>query len=190
MNGSWKRAAAASALCLGLAAFATAGAAQDRPSPAGPAGAAGQRAPGQRAPGQRGADRQKMFEEMRQRREQRMHDLLQIKPDQEAAFHTFLTAVAPPHREGKDGQRGPSAGPGREHGPWAKPKTTPERLDRMTARLARMQATIAATRTFYAALSPDQRKAFDALPMAGGRGHGHRGFRGHGGGGHHFEGPR
>ena len=174
MIESWKRAAAAGALCLGLAAAATAGVAQDRPQGLGgpPHGEA------QRGPGQRGPDRQKMFEEMRRRREQWMHDLLQIKPDQETAFHAFLAAVAPPQREGK--------GAGREAGPGAAPMTTPQRLDRMAMRIARLQQIAAATKTFYAALSPEQRRAFDALPAPMGR----HGARGHRGGRHQFEGPR
>ena len=178
MIGSWKRAAAASALCLGLAALATAGAAQDRPP--GPQAL-------QRGPVQHGPDRQKMFEEMRQRREQRLHDLLQIKPDQEAAFHAYLAAVQPPARVGKDGQRGPRE---LQRGPDLAPMTTSQRLDREAARIAREQAAVAATRTFYAALSAEQRKAFDAMPMRMGHGGGHR-FGGHEGrGGHHFEGQR
>jgi Spy/CpxP family protein refolding chaperone len=171
MIGSWKRTAAASALCLGIAALASAGAAQDRPP--GPQGLL-------RGPVQHGPDRQKMFEEMRQRREQRLHDLLQIKPDQEAAFHAYLAAIEPPRREDGDGRRGPG---GLQRGPDLAPMTTPQRLDRMAARIAREQAVVAATRTFYAALNPEQRKAFDAMPMRmGGRG-GHRG-------GGHPEGPR
>jgi Spy/CpxP family protein refolding chaperone len=177
MIRSWKHAAAASALCLGIAALASAGAAQDRP-------------PGRegllRGPVQHGPDRQKMFEEMRQRREQRLHDLLQIKPDQEAAFHAYLAAVEPPHRDSKDGQRGPG---GLQRGPDFAPMTTPQRLDRMAARIAREQAVVAATRAFYAALSPEQRKAFDAMPMQMGHGGG-PGLHGHRDGGRPSEGPR
>jgi protein CpxP len=179
MIGSWKRAAAASVLCLGLAAVASAGVAQDRtPGPGGPPPGAGRHGPGQHD----GADRQKMFEQMRQRREQRLHDLLQIKPDQDAAFHTFLASIDPPHRDGKDGHRGPGQG----RGPGAAPMTTPQRLERLDARIARLQQVAAATKSFYGILSPEQRRAFDALPMRTGR-HGHRGRMG---GSHHFEGPR
>ncbi len=64
--------------------------------------------------------------------------------------------------------------------------TTPERLDRMAARLdarrAAFTARAEATKTFYAQLSPAQQKAFDVM---GYRGHGggmdgHGGFHGHG----------
>jgi protein CpxP len=171
MNGTWKR-TAAGALCLGIIAVATVGAAQDRPP--GPPGL-------QRGPVRQGPDRQKMFEQMRQRREQQLHDVLQIKPDQEAAFHAYLAAIAPPRPEGKDGQRG------LQRGPDFAPPTTPQRLEREAARIAREQAALTATRTFYAALSPEQRKAFDAMPMRMGHGGGHGGP---GRGGHHFEGQR
>ena len=47
--------------------------------------------------------------------------------------------------------------------------TTPQRLDEMAARMAdrqaRFQKVAAATKTFYAALSPEQRKVFDEMPM-------------------------
>jgi hypothetical protein len=124
-----------------------------------------------------------MAEAMRMRREKMLHDLLQIKPDQEAAFHAFTASMTPPPRDGK-------AGPGR-YGPGAAPSmpmTTPERLDRMAARMAerqaRFQKVAAATKTFYAALTPDQRRAFDAMPMMhGGGGHGRWEHGGHGFGG-------
>jgi protein CpxP len=175
MIGTWKRTAGAAALCLGIIAVATAGAAQDRPP--GPQGL-------QRGPVRQGPDRQKMFEQMRQRRQQQLHDILQIKPDQEAGFHAYLAAVEPPRREGKDGPRG------LQRGPDFAPMTTPQRLDREAARIARQQAALAATRTFYAALSPDQRKAFDAMPMRMGHGGGH-GFHGpEGRGGPPLEGHR
>lgn len=95
---------------------------------------------------------------------QRLRDVLQLRADQEGALKAYLDAVAPkdwdkdrPKREAVDAPR--------------KPLTTPERLDREAEHLARAKARIDATRAFYAALSPSQKKAFDALgPMAGGHG--------------------
>jgi hypothetical protein len=169
MNGSWKRTGAATALCLGLAAAATVGIAQERAAPAGPPGAGQHPRP----------DRTKMFEEMRARHEKTLHDLLEIKPDQEAAFHAYLASIQ--REPGKDGWRG------RDHasGAMPAPLTTPERLDKMQARMAERQAmfqkTAAATKTFYAVLSPEQKRAFDAMPAMmrghhGGRMGGHGGF--------------
>ena len=144
--------------------------AQDRPTPPG----AGQHGPGMA--GMPGMDRGKMMEAMRARREKTLHDVLAIKPDQEAAFRAYLTAVAPP----MDGDR-----PGRPNrDPQDAPMTTPQRLDRMAAQMAdrqtRFQKVASATKTFYAALNPDQRRAFDALPMMMAGREGRGGRLGHG----------
>ena len=54
--------------------------------------------------------------------------------------------------------------------------TTPERIDKMralrTQRDAEMDQRANATKTFYAALTPEQQKVFDAQRMRGGPGHG------------------
>ena len=98
-----------------------------------------------------------------------LHDVLNIRPDQEAAFKAFLEAQRPPPPpEG--------AGPEREHNEMAH-LTTPERLDRQAARMAEHQALFRrhadAVKAFYAVLSPDQKRAFDALPgLKGGAGPG------------------
>ena len=83
-----------------------------------------------------------------------MHVLLRLRPDQEAAWKTFDAAMAPP-----DQTFVPLAPPSAQ--------TTPQRLDEMAAhrremdeRVGRMEA---ATRSFYAALSPEQQQAFDAI---------------------------
>jgi Spy/CpxP family protein refolding chaperone len=160
-----QRLAIAGALSLGLA--ASAACAQDRPARPG--------AP--HAQGPRGPDGHQRFTEMKQRREQRLHDLLQIRPDQDAAFRVFLAAV-----EQARPQRGREAGPRRGPGPQAR-LSAPERLDRLTQRAAerqqRLQKTTAAVKTFYAVLSAEQRKAFDELPLIriGDRHGGHRGGR-------------
>ncbi len=121
-----------------------------------------------------------MMEDMRRRRETRLHDLLQIKPDQEADFHAFVVSMTPPPRDGKAGAWG-------HRGTDAMPMTAPERLDRMSARMAERQANFQriakATKIFYAALTPDQRRAFDAMPMME-----HGGHREGMGGEHHWEG--
>lgn len=163
MKPTFQRVALAAVLGLGLVVTA---AAQDRaPGPGGPQG-------------QRGADRQKLFEARQHRQEQRLHDLLQIKPDQEPAFRTFVSSLEQARGERGRGQRGQGErGPGRGGQPGApEALTTPQRLDRQAQRLAdaqqRLQKRSAAVKTFYAALSPDQRKAFDAM---GGAGLGRRG---------------
>lgn len=125
------------------------------------------------------ADRAKRMERMQQHRAKRMAALkekLKLSPGQEGAWSTFAEAQQPPARPAGE------ARPDRAE--FAK-LTTPQRLDRMQARQAERNAMSAkradATRTFYATLSPEQQKTFDAESMKGiGRGHGmHRGHHGH-----------
>lgn len=87
---------------------------------------------------------------------------LKLKPEQEAAWTAFVAGTAhAPRMAGKDGAQ-------REE--MAK-LTTPERLDKMQARhaerSAEMTKRVAATKAFYAALSPEQQKTFDAQHMGG-----------------------
>jgi hypothetical protein len=165
MKPTFQRAALAAVLGLGLVVSA---AAQDRaPDSGGPQGP-------------RGGDRQKLFEERRHRQEQRLHDLLQIKPDQETAFRTFVSTLQQARPQRGQRQRGPGE---------RETLTTPQRLDRQAQRLAdaqqRLQKQSAAVKTFYTVLTVDQRKAFDSM---GGLGRG-GGFRRGGLVRSRFEGP-
>jgi protein CpxP len=89
----------------------------------------------------------------------RLHDILNLRPDQDAALHAFIAAMAPPRHEGMMMRDKPED---------MATLTTPQRLDRMAARMAEHQTEFqnraAAIRQFYAALSPEQQRAFDALP--------------------------
>jgi hypothetical protein len=127
---------------------------------------------------------QQRWAEHRQEREQAraaaLHAVLNLRPDQEPAFQAFVAATRPPEGRGK----------GMDHGDQAvAPMTTPQRLDRMAARMAERQAAFQrradAVRRFYGALSPAQQRAFDALHALRGGGRegreaGHRGFGHHG----------
>jgi hypothetical protein len=110
-----------------------------------------------------------------------LRDVLQLQPSQDGALNTYLDALKPPGRRDGAGPRG--AGPGgagtRGDREAMQHMTTPERLDRMAARMderrTRMLGMIAATKQFYAQLTPAQQKAFDSLPLMmshGGRGMG------------------
>lgn len=113
--------------------------------------------------------------QMAERHAQHLRDTLQLRPDQEPALRALIAASQRPAGErehmGKDR--------GDEHG-----LSTPQRLDRMEARMAErtehFRAHAAAMKRFYAQLSPTQQKALDSMPM-GGRGEGHE----HGKGGGH-----
>jgi protein CpxP len=111
-------------------------------------------------------------------RAQRLAALLNLRADQQPALQAFLAAMTPERHE----HNGQPTAPGAEKAQL----TTPQRLDRMADRMAKHEAAFHqradAIRTFYAALSPEQQRAFDALPMQmmGGRQHGGQGMR-HGG---------
>jgi hypothetical protein len=115
--------------------------------------------------------------QMKQRRAERLRDVLQLTPRQEPALQEFLASMQPPGgmRERMQGRRQEMAG-----------LSTPERLDRMRAAMGERQAKFeqhaAAVKRFYAQLTPSQQKAFDAMrPMGGHRGGmgGMGGMRGH-----------
>ena len=132
-----------------------------------PVAAAAQSAPPPAAQGHRFEGREAMagrFQEREARRLKALHDVLQIRPDQETAFQTFATAVKP---QPPESAQSPSTLQDMAS------LTTPERLDRMAKmmearearRRARFDRVSGAVRTLYAALSPEQKRAFDALPV-------------------------
>lgn len=103
--------------------------------------------------------------------------VLRLRPDQEPALAAFLAAHEPKRLER------------RQHAPAS--MTTPQRLDEMAKVEAEMAAHHKAARDalakFYAALSPDQQRVFDALHrLKGGHGGGHM-MQGPGG---HMGGPK
>jgi len=107
-----------------------------------------------------GPDRMAMNPEARA---ERLRTLLQLTPAQNGALTAYLAAMAPPAM--------PAAAP---RPASDTPPTAVERADRMAEMAARMAAETKkradATRAFYAALTPSQRKVFDTMPgMGGGR---------------------
>ena len=107
---------------------------------------------------------------------------LKITPAQEGAWTTFTAAMQPP--AGMATRTGWRQAP-EQRAEMAK-LTTPERIDKMramrTERMTEMNTTMdkrgEATKAFYAALTPEQQKVFDAehAAMRGGRhGGGHQG---------------
>ena len=169
---------------LASATFASSGAFAQAPLTAPPAPAANAQ-PGTQAPAmpqRHAADRADRLERMQAHRAERLAALkekLKLTPAQEGAWNSFTAAQQPPAR--------PGGGREAERAEFAQ-LTTPQRLDRMQARQAERSAMFAkradATRSFYAALSPEQQKTFDAESMQ------RFGQRGPGGpGGHHHPAP-
>ena len=133
------------ALPLGLA---TASFAQDAPPAAPASDAAGMHREHMRDPAER-----------RAHMAEHLSTVLQLQPGQQAALAAFLDAMKPPgdmkdHMQHADGDAD-------EHLP------APERMDHMLAHIDAMRAHLAvaaaATKTFYAQLTPSQQKAFDDL---------------------------
>jgi periplasmic protein CpxP/Spy len=99
-----------------------------------------------------------------------LKDKLKLAPEQEAAWNTFAEASQP-------GPRHMDADREAMRSEFEK-LNTPQRLDRMLAvsevRRARMAERVAATKAFYAQLSAEQQRVFDAEAMLGlQRGHRH-----------------
>jgi periplasmic protein CpxP/Spy len=100
---------------------------------------------------------------------------LKLVPAQEGAWTAFTSAMQPPAHMGR---------PTPEQRAELDKLSTPERIDKMralrTQRMTDMSAAMdkrgEATKTFYAALSPEQQKTFDAehKKMRESRGHGPR----------------
>ena len=131
----------------------------------------------QAAPGQHHHRQDPKAREARmEKRMQALKTSLKLSASQEAAWATYTAAIKPQH---------PAAGerPAPADRQALAAMTTPERIDAMQAmhsqRHAAMQAHMEqrnqATKTFYAALSPEQQKTFDAetLKMHAGHGKGH-----------------
>ena len=110
---------------------------------------------------------------------------LKLTAAQEPAWTTYTTSMQPGERTPRLDRKGMDQ------------LTTPERIDRMRALRAQHAAEAdrrgEATKTFYAALTPEQQKTFDAKAHRGGHrmggmkrgeggGEGHHGHRGHRGG--------
>ena len=118
----------------------------------------------------------KFAERMQERRVKHMADLkaqLKLNASQEGALSTYESAVkpkAPPQRIDRKAARAEF-----------EKLSTPQRLDRMQARQSERAARFAqradATRSFYAVLTPEQQKTFDAKAMPHGR---HGKHHGHG----------
>ena len=120
---------------------------------------------------------------MMAKRQADMKAKLKITPAQEGAWTSFTAAMQPPANMGRR--------PTPEQRAEYDKLTTPERIDKMralrTERMTQMSAAMNkrgdATKTFYAALTPEQQKVFDVehkkhTPHGGRGGPGHHGAAG------------
>lgn len=140
-----------------------------------------QSAPGAHDHGKHAERQAKRMERMKARMAERQAQLkqnLQLAPAQEPAWNAFVARMQPQAPTGQPGGREAWTG-----------LTTPERLARMEAMKAQRDQTMSqrhdAIRSFYAQLTPEQQKTFDAQGM----GHLQRaGMKGKHGGHHHGHG--
>ncbi len=94
---------------------------------------------------------------------QKLKTALKLSPDQEPAWTALAGAMAPPAR------------PQRPDRAEMEKLSMPERLDKMKqlmsqhheARMAEMDKHAAAVKSFYAVLTPEQKKTFDTKAMRG-----------------------
>ncbi|QYF94793.1 Spy/CpxP family protein refolding chaperone [Massilia sp. PAMC28688] len=107
--------------------------------------------------------------ERQAQRAQKLHDALKLTPAQEGAWASYSAAIKPQARP----ERG-------QKGAW-QAMSAPERMEKRLARarmkVEKMEARLAATASFYATLSPEQKKVFDENSMRRG---GHRHHMKHG----------
>ena len=165
---------------IASAAFAcSTGFAQGSPAATPAPAATAQAAPADAKPSGPHADRAQRIERMQAKRAQRLAELkqkLRLDASQEGAWNTFTATQQRPAR--------PAGQARMDRAEFAK-LTTPQRLEHMQARQAERSARFAqrieATRSFYATLSPEQQKTFDAETVhagyRGGHGHPHHGQR-------------
>ena len=179
MTSMPKRALMAAALAAAFAGLsATAIAQNTTAAPAAPATT--QQAQESAQEGQRDAKRAERMARMQKHMAERQAALkaeLKITAEQEPAWNAFVARTAPEARPARQGPRED----------WSK-LTTPQRLDKMATmkaeRDARMTQRHEAIKSFYAALSAEQQKVFDAKQLqgfqrAGMKGHGHHHHGGH-----------
>ena len=99
-------------------------------------------------PGPRGEHTRPDPAQMAERRAQHLRDTLQLRPEQEPALRAFIEASRPSgDRMGRRGER-------QELGALSTPERLDRSRDRMAQRLAAFDRRAAATKRFYAQLSP------------------------------------
>ena len=113
------------------------------------------------------AQRGERIKEYIAKRQADLHAKLKLSPAQEPAWKAYTDSMTPPAMQDRPGQdrKALQAMPA--------PQRMEAMLGRMQQRQVRMESHLAALKTFYAALTPQQKKTFDA-EFGQRRGH-HRG---------------
>jgi protein CpxP len=120
------------------------------------------------------AERQAKHAERMAKRQAKLHDLLKLTPAQEPAWAKFVASA----RAQADGLRGDRVrGEHEGRASLSAPAHMEKRIAMQKQRIGAMEARLAALNTFYAQLTPEQKKLLDEHAQHHG---GHRGHRGHG----------
>ncbi len=113
----------------------------------------------------RSANHAKMMEQRQQRMQAGMekhrtqlHDKLKLTPQQEPAWKAFTEATKPQHDQKKHQAKADR----QAMAAMSAPARMEKMLERSKERLARMQQHLDALKSFYAVLTPEQQKIFDA----------------------------
>ena len=101
-----------------------------------------------------------------EQRQQKLHDALKLTGNQEAAWKTYIAAMAPKHAIGR-----PDRVSFKELNATQRAE---KRLEFSKARVEHQETRLAALKTFYATLTPEQQKVFDQHAMHGQRKGHHR----------------
>ena len=135
-----------------LSSFALTATAQPAPQTPGATAAQTAHAHGPRAD-------KKDFAKAHAERTERLKTLLQLQPNQQAAFDKYVKAITPEPRNQAD----------KDSRPDPRKMTTPERLDLAQKlrkeRMAQAEQREQATRSFYSSLNASQQKVFDEVSM-------------------------
>ena len=110
-------------------------------------------------------DKSQMAERMKMRMEQRhtaLHHKLKLTPEQEPAWKSFIAGAKPPMLGMMGLQRADMM-------KLSAPERMEKMIERMKERQAHMTARLVELKKFYAVLTPEQQKIFDAEMMAGPR---------------------
>jgi Spy/CpxP family protein refolding chaperone len=113
------------------------------------------------------AERHAKRAERMAKRQAKLHDLLKLSPAQEPAWTAFA-ASARPQAERVRGEREAGA-------KLSAPARMEKRIAMQKQSIVAMESRLAALNTFYAQLTPEQKKLFDEHAQRRGGHHGHRG---------------
>lgn len=97
-------------------------------------------------------------------RQQKLHDALKLTAAQETAWNAYIAAIKPQTPVGRADRTDFKSLPA--------PERMEKRLERHKEHLAKQESHLAALKTFYAVLTPEQQKVFDQATVHQGRHHG------------------